>query len=63
VTVPVLPQGGSLRLDLEVDHPGYQFRRTSLTLPVHERAGFYPLGVDAGEENALWRRKVMTQLP
>lgn len=62
VRVPLTPQGAVQVLDVTVSAPAYQFFQRQISLPVRERSGTHPLGVDPREENLLWRRKVQSQL-
>ncbi len=62
VTIPLTPEGESQVLLIEADVPGYRFVRQEVRLPVRERWGLHPTGIDFGEELPDWRRKVMSQL-
>jgi subtilisin family serine protease len=63
ISVPVVPQGNTQVLEVESGMTAYQFVQQRYTLPIAKSWGPYPMGVDSGDENSAWRRKVTQQLP
>ncbi|MDB4894651.1 MAG: putative serine protease, partial [Firmicutes bacterium] len=63
VSVTLTPVDAVQTLDVVIDQPGYQFVRKQIRLPVSTTWAGHPFGVDANQELAAWRRKIMSQLP
>ncbi len=63
VSLPVQPSGTVHTLRVEANVPGYQFFSKELTIPVSDVWSPHPAGVSPSQENALWRRKLMSQWP
>lgn len=63
VSIPVVPNGATFAVDVQVDLPTYQNYQQRFTFPVKDNWGFHPVGVDQNQENTNWWRKLTSQLP
>ena len=63
VSLTVQPAGTDVVLQVEVNQPAYQFLQTEIHLAAHAAWAPHPTGLGGGEENAIWRRKVRSQMP